>query len=323
MRGLKIISNIPYTQTLNNMEKELYTGTIFNIQKFSIHDGPGIRTTVFMKGCPLRCRWCSNAESMNPEPEIGIIRENCNLCGKCADICPENAISINNNSIVFDRAKCTACGECVGICAPGALTVYGKTVTVEDIFNEVNKDRAFFEGSSGGVTASGGEPLQQADFVTALFKMCQEAGIGTCLDTSGCVPSEQLEKVLPFTDYVLYDIKLIDNEQHKNYTKMTNELILHNAKVVAESGAEILCRIPLIKGVNDSESNISETARFLKTLGKDIGIELLPYHRLGTAKYKTLDRAYPGEAFLTPSDEEIEAVRKIFEEYSVPCITGG
>ncbi len=305
------------------MQQGETSGIIFNIQKFSVHDGPGIRTTVFMKGCPLRCRWCSNAESMNPEPEIGIIIDNCNLCGKCADICSENAVTLDNDSIVFDRDRCTACGECVNVCAPEALTVYGKTVTVKDVFNEVKKDKSFFEGSNGGVTASGGEPLRQADFVASLFKMCREAGIGTCLDTCGYAPSEELEKVLHFTDYVLYDIKLIDSGLHKKYTGVSNELILHNAKIVTESEAEMLCRIPLIKDVNDTANNISETARFLGTLGKDIGIELLPYHRLGTAKYKTLDRTYPGEALRTPTDEEVEAVRKIFEEYSVPCIASG
>ncbi|MFC2070527.1 glycyl-radical enzyme activating protein [Chloroflexota bacterium] len=298
------------------------SGTIFNIQKFSVHDGPGIRTTVFMKGCPLQCRWCSNAESMNPEPELGIIYSSCNNCGKCIDVCPENAIIIKNESIRFDRKKCTACGECIGVCAPGALTVYGKQVSVEDVFKEVNKDKSFYEGSSGGVTASGGEPLRQADFVAALFQMCREAGIGTCLDTCGYAPTDRLEKVLAFTDYVLYDIKHMNAEAHKQFTGMPNDLILHNAKVVAESKAEMLCRIPLIKDVNDTEENISETAKFLKTLGKDISIELLPYHRLGIGKYKTLDRAYPGETFIKPSDEETEATRKIFENYSVPCTIG-
>jgi pyruvate formate lyase activating enzyme len=260
---------------------------------------------------------------MNPEPEIGIIRENCNLCGKCVDICPENAVRIDNDNVIFNRDKCTACGECVGICAPGAITVYGKTVTVEEVFNEVNKDRAFFEGSSGGVTASGGEPLRQADFVAALFKMCREAGTGTCLETCGCAPTKQLEKVLPLTDYILYDIKMFDSKLHKKFTGLNNEIILHNAKVVAASEAKMLCRIPLIKGVNDGENNIIETAKFIKELGNDAGIELLPYHRLGIGKYKTLDRIYPGESFQAPTDEEMDEIKKIFEEHGVSCIIGG
>jgi len=298
-------------------------GIIFNIQKFSVHDGPGIRTTVFMKGCPLRCRWCSNAESMNPEPELGVIYSNCNNCGKCIKVCPEGVISLEDEKIRFDRQKCTACGECVAACAPGALTVYGKRVTVDDVFREVNKDKAFYEGSSGGVTASGGEALQQADFVAELFKRCREAGIGTCLDTSGYAPTDKLEKVLVFTDYVLYDIKHMDAKAHKQFTSVPNEIILHNAEVVAASGAHMLCRLPLIKGVNDSEENITKTAKFLKTLGNSAGIELLPYHRLGIGKYKTLDRTYPGESFQTPDTERLEAAKKIFEEHGVPCTIGG
>ncbi|MFC1920220.1 glycyl-radical enzyme activating protein [Chloroflexota bacterium] len=304
------------------MKQNAKTGTIFNIQKFSVHDGPGIRTTVFMKGCPLQCRWCSNAESMNPQPEIGIIYERCNNCGKCIDVCPENAIIIKDENIRFDRDKCTACAECINVCSPEALTVYGKQVTVEDVFKEVNKDRAFYDGSSGGVTASGGEPLRQADFVAALFEMCRESGIGTCLDTCGYAPTDKLKKVLAFTDYVLYDIKHMNSGSHKQFTGMPNDLILHNAIVVAENVPEILFRIPLIKGVNDTEENLTETAKFLKTLGKDIGIELLPYHRLGIGKYRTLDKTYRGEAFIKPSDDETEAARKIFEEHGILCTIG-
>jgi pyruvate formate lyase activating enzyme len=305
------------------MEQGGNTGIIFNIQKFSVHDGPGIRTTVFMKGCPLRCRWCSNAESMSPKPELGIIRSTCNNCGKCIEVCPEGAISFESEKIRFDREKCTACGECVAVCSPGALTVYGKLVTVDDVFREVNKDKAFYEGSNGGVTASGGEALRQADFVSALFQKCHEAGIGTCLETCGYAPTDKLEKVLAFTDHVLYDIKHMDAEIHKQFTGVSNDLILHNAEVVAASRAQMLCRMPLIKGVNDSEENILKTANFIKTLGNNTGIELLPYHRLGIAKYETLDRTYPGESFQTPADEELEAVKKIFEEQGVSCEIGG
>ena len=304
------------------MEHAETTGTIFNIQKFSVHDGPGIRTTVFFKGCPLRCRWCSNAESMCPEPELGFIESRCNGCGKCLEICPENAINMKNGKISFDREKCTACGECVSVCIPDALTIYGKQVDVDDVFKEVNKDRAFYEGSGGGVTASGGEPLRQADFVAALFRKCRESGIGTCLDTSGYAPPDRLKKVLEFTDFVLFDIKIFDAESHKNFTGVDNQLILQNAGIVAAS-TRMLCRIPLIKGVNSPAENIENTARFISGLGNGAGIELLPYHRLGVGKYRTLDRPYPGEAFQTPDDEEIEAVRRIFKEHSIDCLIGG
>ena len=306
------------------MEQEKKTGIIFNIQKFSIHDGPGIRTTVFMKGCPLQCRWCSNAESMSPEPELGVIRSLCNNCGKCIDVCPEKAISFDDEGIIrFNRDKCTACGECVDVCSPGALTVYGKKVTVDDVFKEVSRDKSFYEGSEGGVTVSGGEPLQQADFVAALFKSCHQAGIGTCLDTCGYAATDKLKEVLAFTDYVLYDVKHMNAEFHKQVTGVHNDIILDNARVIAESGVQVLYRIPLIKDVNDTKENITNTAQFMKSLGNNASIELLPYHRLGIGKYQTLDKFYPGEDFTTPSPEELEPVRRIFEEYGINCTIGG
>ena len=298
------------------------SGIIFNIQKFSVHDGPGIRTTVFMKGCPLHCRWCSNAESISPKQELGIIRSLCNRCGKCIEACPEKVISYTADNIIhIDRDGCTACGECMDVCYPGALTIYGRRVTIDDIVKEVCRDKSFYESSGGGVTVSGGEPLRQADFVAALFEKCREADISTCLDTSGHTASEKLEDILCVTDYVLFDIKHMDPAIHRQFTGQPNNLILQNAKVVAKSGVEMLCRIPLITGVNDTMSNIAETARFVKSLGEGIAVELLPYHRLGAGKYQTLDKQYPGETFATPLPEQVKSVKQKFEQFNVPCIT--
>jgi len=310
-------------KVFNIVEQGEKTGIIFNIQKFSVHDGPGIRTTVFMKGCPLHCYWCSNAESINPKPELGVIRERCNNCGKCLKACPEEAISFDDNVIRFNRDRCTACGECVAVCFPGALTIYGRQVTVGDVFKEVSRDKSFYEGSSGGVTVSGGEPLRQADFVIALFEECREAGIHTCLDTSGYAASDVLKQVLRVTDYVLFDIKHMNLETHRRVTGQPNTLILKNGRMVAPSGAEMLCRIPLIAGVNDTVPNITETARFVKSLGDGIQVELLPYHRLGVAKYQTLDKHYPGEDYTTPLPEQVKAVKQIFEQLNVKCNIGG
>ncbi len=307
----------------DSMEQGELVGVVFNIQKFSVHDGPGIRTTVFLKGCPLRCQWCSNAESMNPGTELGILRSLCHYCGKCADVCPESVITIDTGrGIQFDRDKCTLCGECVNVCPTDALTIYGKRISVEDAFNEVYRDRSFYE-SGGGVTVSGGEPLRQAGFVTALFRKCREAGIGTCLDTSGHADPDTLKEVLEFTDYVLYDIKHMDTGCHQSFTGVSNNFILDNARVVAASGAQMLCRIPLVAGVNDTDDNMVATARFVKKLGDSVAVELLPYHRLGVAKYQTLDRPYPGKAFTTPSLEQLEAARRVFEEHGVSCSIGG
>ena len=309
---------------LDSIEQREKTGVIFNIQKFSVHDGPGIRTTVFLKGCLLKCRWCSNAESMNPGAELGIIRSLCNSCEKCLDVCPEGVITFDTRQTIrFDRGKCTLCGECVNVCPTNALTIYGKRVTVEDAFKEVCRDRSFYDTGGGGVTASGGEPLKQADFVVALFQRCREAGIGTCLDTSGCADPDTLKGVLEFTDYVLYDIKHMDTNHHRSFTGVPNELILSNAGIVAASGVQMLCRIPLVADVNDSAENMVQTARFIKTLGDSLAVELLPYHRLGIAKYQTLDRPYLGEAFTTPSQEQLESARRIFEEHGISCSIGG
>ncbi|MFC1908790.1 glycyl-radical enzyme activating protein [Chloroflexota bacterium] len=305
------------------MEQGEKAGVIFNIQKFSVNDGPGIRTTVFLKGCPLQCRWCSNAESINPAAELGIIRSLCDNCTKCAEVCPEGAISFDaDNVIQINRGKCTTCGECVAVCTPGALTIYGREVTTGDVFKEVYRDRSFYESSGGGITVSGGEPLRQADFVTALFQQCRQEGIHTCLDTSGHADSKELIKVLEFTDYVLYDIKYMDTDCHRQFTGVPNDLILSNARVIAKSGIEMLCRIPLVAGVNDTVRNITETAQFVKMLGNGVAIELLPYHRLGVGKYQTLDKPYPGEVFTTPSSEQVESVRRIFAEKGVPCTSG-
>jgi pyruvate formate lyase activating enzyme len=296
------------------------TGIVFNIQKFSVHDGPGIRTTVFMKGCPLQCHWCANAESIGTEPELGIIRNICNHCGKCLDVCPEKALRFDDNDrIQVDRNRCTACGECVAVCPTGALTIYGKQVTVDDVFKEIEKDKAFYEGSNGGITVSGGEPLRQSDFITALFKQCHEAGIGTCLDTCGYAATDKLKDVLAFTDYILYDIKHMDTARHQQFTGVANNLILNNAKVIAESGIPVLYRIPLIKNINDTTHNIRETIKFIQTLGNDTAVEFLPYHRLGIGKYQTLDRPYRGETFQTPSSDDIETLIKIFKDQGIQC----
>jgi pyruvate formate lyase activating enzyme len=298
------------------------SGTIFNIQKFSVHDGPGIRTTVFMKGCPLRCRWCSNAESMNPKPEPGIIIERCTGCGDCVNTCPENAIAINDGKVSIDRSVCTACEQCVPSCPEDAITIYGKTITVDEVLKEVLKDRSFYSGSGGGVTVSGGEPLRQHEFVIELFRKCKEEGIGTCLDTCGYAPGEVLKDVLQYTDNVLFDLKHMNIDRHREFTGVENDRIKENAGIVSESEADLLFRIPLIDGVNSDEYNIRETAEFIKSLGEGNRVELLPYHKLGIGKYKMLGRDYPGKNFKTPDEETIDRWKYIFVNHGIQCDVG-
>ena len=298
------------------------SGIIFNIQKFSVHDGPGIRTTVFMKGCPLRCRWCSNAESINPIPEPGIIAERCTGCGDCVNTCPENAIAINDWKVSIDRSVCTACEQCVPSCPEEAITIYGKTVTVDKVFKEVLKDRSFYSGSNGGVTISGGEPLRQPEFVIELFRKCKQEGIGTCLDTCGYASGEVLRNALKYTDNVLFDLKHMDIDRHREFTGVDNERIKKNAEIVYKSKADILFRIPLIDGVNSDEDNIRKTAEFIKSLGEGNKVELLPYHRLGVGKYKMLGRDYSGKDFETPDEETIEKWKNIFIHHGIQCDVG-
>jgi pyruvate formate lyase activating enzyme len=276
-----------------------------------------------MKGCPLRCRWCSNAESMNAKPELGIIIDRCNGCGYCIDVCPENALHLENEKVVINREKCNACGECVAICSPEAITVYGKEMSVDDVLKEVLKDREFYSGSNGGVTVSGGEPLRQPEFVKGLFSRCKKEGIHTCIETCGYVSTDTFKEILPMTDYILFDLKHMDTNVHKEFTGVDNEIIKDNARLVAKSGSSVLFRMPVIEGVNGTEENIRETAEFIKTLGGEKSVELLPYHRLGIGKYKTLGKKYPGEELNTPSDEVIEKIKTIFESYGIKCTIGG
>jgi pyruvate formate lyase activating enzyme len=305
------------------MDDRDLTGTIFNIQKFSVHDGPGIRTTVFMKGCPLRCRWCSNAESMNPEPEIGYLKALCDLCGECSSACQRQAITVTENEVKINRDECNACGTCVEVCPCDALTVYGRNVSVQDVFDEVYKDMRFFSGSAGGVTVSGGEPLRQPDFVVALLRKCKEKGIHTCLDTTGYATRNDFEKVLMYADMVLFDLKMMDSASHRQYTGVPNEQIKENAIFAASKEKDILFRIPLIETVNSDRRNIEATAEFISSFGEKKPVELLPYHKLGIAKYGTLGREYQGSTLRTPSEQEIDYCRKIFENYGIECHIGG
>ena len=292
---------------------------IANIQGYSIHDGPGIRTVVFLKGCPLRCRWCANPENLLDRVRVGFLANLCQHCARCAKVCPQGAILPDADRRI-DREKCDECAKCVEACFYGALIRYGKGMTAEEVFDQVRRDKIFYDSSGGGVTVSGGEPLTHADFVAELFALCRGEGIHTCVETCGCVPQAAFEKVLSLTDTFYFDLKLMDSEMHREYTGQGNDQILSNARFLAEKGADILFRQPLIPGVNSPEENVKATAAFIRSLGReDLALQLIPYHRMGTSKYAALDIPYTLEDMKPMAAEEVEAVRAQYESFGVPC----
>lgn len=301
--------------------EEAVTALITNIQGFSIHDGPGIRTVVFFKGCPLDCEWCQNPECIATQPEVGFLQNLCRNCGRCVDACPNKArVRDLDEPPRVDRLRCTACGACSSACPYGATTLYGTRMSVEEVFSLVIRDKMFYETSGGGVTVSGGEPLLQSVFVCALFDECRKHGILTCVETSGHGPASVLRQVLSRTDYVLYDLKLMDSDRHRLHTGRANRQILANARIVAASGVESLFRMPLIPGITDTPDNIRELAEFLHSLDRrPPRVELMPYHRLGTNKYLTLDKEYRLAGLETPTTDDVAAVVTELENLGVSC----
>ena len=263
------------------------SGLIFNIQRFAIHDGPGIRTTIFMKGCPLSCWWCHNPEGICPSVELMWTRYKCIHCQSCVDICPNRALSFDEDRLMLDRTRCTFCGKCAQICPTTALKVVGKWVEEEDIFREIEKDMMYFDQSDGGVTFSGGEPLLQTDFLLQVLPKIKSHQIHVAIDTSGYTTKEDLEKILPYVDLFLYDLKMVDRAKHKENTGVENDITKENLRSLISKKKHVIIRIPVIPGVNDSKSDTDEFIVFLKSLNDDIEVNLLPYHDV-SEKYEAL-----------------------------------
>ena len=297
-------------------------GMIFNIQRYSVQDGPGVRTTVFVKGCPLRCLWCSNPESQVRYPQVSHRNTLCNKCGRCLEACPRDAIALSRGGIRVHRGKCDNCGQCVPVCYPGALEVLGREATEAEVLTEARKDALFYRNSGGGVTVSGGEPLAQPEFVAGLLWRCQEAGLHTTIDTCGYAPAPALEAVLEHTDLVLFDIKHMEEEPHRRATGVSNRRILANAVAIARSGVPMIMRLPLIQGINDGEDNVRRTARFAQELGVQ-RLDLLPYHRFGASKYANLDRHYRLNGLTSPPEEEVHRLQSLLESMGLECQVGG
>ena len=267
-------------------------GIIFEIQRYAIDDGPGIRTTVFLKGCPLSCLWCHNPEGMNMDPELAWHEKYCTHCLKCVEACPLSAIQSINSRLVTDRTRCNLCGTCVRVCPASAREIVGRIMTVDELFAELYEDRAFYQESQGGITCSGGEPLHQAGFVEALFRKCRENGIHTALDTSGYSDWDSFAKVLAFTDLVLFDLKSMDRSKHLALTGVDPTLIWENFNRLATKGIPIWVRCPVIPGLIDDQENFRKVAEFASKFDTVKKIELLPYHRLGEPKYKMLNKEF-------------------------------
>ncbi|MBI2914714.1 MAG: glycyl-radical enzyme activating protein [Firmicutes bacterium] len=297
-------------------------GMVFDVQRFSIHDGPGIRTTVFFKGCPLSCLWCHNPESVHREPELMFRARNCIDCGKCYKACPKDALSRERPGRV-DRELCDGCGLCVEVCYSEALVLAGKLWTVDEVVAESEKDRVFYENSGGGVTLSGGEPFYQPDFARAILAECKGRALHTAVETSGAIAWAILDEALPFIDHVLFDLKHIDSRRHKELVGADNELILDNARRLASRArqkAGLVFRLPVVPGSNNDEANTQGIARFITGLGQPVPLELLPYHRLAESKYAQLGRPFSLAGLKPPEKDEMSRLAARFRELGVQVI---
>lgn len=289
-------------------------GIVSNIQRFSIHDGPGIRTTVFLKGCNLRCFWCHNPESLNMHPELQVFPDKCIGCGKCFQICPVNAHQVIEGQKIFKREICKQCGKCAQNCYAEALLMVGQEMTVDEVMKEVAKDRLFYENSRGGVTFSGGEALLQKDFVKALLIDSKNHGFHTAIDTAGHVSWQTFEEILPYVDLVLYDLKRMDSRKHQDSTGAENTRISNNLKKLATKGMELWIRIPIIPGLNDNLNEVEKMADSIQALERVDLVELLPFHGLGQNKYESLGMEYKAKDYKTPSKETMDKLAKVFED---------
>ena len=300
-------------------------GIIFNIQGYCIHDGPGIRTTVFLKGCPLSCLWCQNPESHSFHPDLLFSQEKCTGCGKCVQACPEKAIRMQGKTSQTDRRLCKSAGLCIEACPNEARVAMGRRATVDEVFKEIAADALFYKESGGGVTLSGGEPLAQPGFAAGILKKCRSAGFHTALDTCGYASWTTAREVLRHVSLVLFDFKHMNPEMHEKYTGVSNELILQNAeKIHHEMSIPMQARVTIVPGLNDSLENIEATARFIaEELGDNLKrVNLLPYHRLGETKFERLELNYSVSSD-PPGQEHLQEFQRVFERFGLVAYIGG
>lgn len=304
------------------------TAPIFNVQTYSIHDGPGIRVTVFIKGCPLRCLWCANPESNLAEPQLMTYTNKCTGCGKCITECPNHAITLSevNSKViaVTDRKKCCNCGQCVTVCPAEAREIAGKTMSVSEVLEKVQKDRLFIDSSGGGITVSGGEPLMHPDFTEALLRAAKEDGLHTAIESCSFTSRDVVDRIFKYVDLGLLDIKHMDSDTHKKLTGVPNEPILENLKhIYHQLQVPFMISLPTITGYNDSDENIAATAKFIaEELGTDVPVRLLPYHRLGESKNDSLGKEMDFSIEI-PTEEHMQHLKAIVESYGLTAQIGG
>ena len=295
---------------------------VLSLQKFSVHDGPGIRTTIFFKGCPLRCTWCHNPESWNFCSDLMTDDEKCTGCGMCALHCARQAITVRSSVQFTERGQCNACGECAAFCLKGAREIAGHTASENDLLAEILKDRVFYEQSGGGVTFSGGEALCHIDMLESLAAKCKQHGLHITVDTCGHVPQSAFSRILPYTDLFLYDLKHMDPETHRSFTGKDNRLVLDNLKYLSASGASIYLRLPLIEGINADSGNIDAVLRFCKPL-HILQVNLLPYHNTGSSKYHKLGLGLQNAKLSAPTQERLETIQRLFSDAGLITRIGG
>ena len=301
----------------------MITGIVFDIKKFSIHDGPGIRTTVFFKGCPLGCWWCHNPEGQSLEPELVFRESRCIRCGACLEVCAQGAISWDGDVVATDREKCVLSGACAEVCYAEAREIVGREMTVAQVMAEIERDVAFYDQSGGGVTFSGGEPLSQPDFLLALLRACKENEIHTAVDTCGFAAWETLDSIRKHVDLFLYDLKLMDEAKHREFTGVSNELILKNLQMLSAQGQDIFLRVPVIPGINDDAENIRQIGTFAAALPRLDRVDILPYHRAAAEKHHRLNKVYGLPETRPPSDERMAEITQILEGFGLRVKVGG
>nr|WP_275955687.1 glycyl-radical enzyme activating protein [Sodalis sp. dw_96] len=298
------------------------TGTVFNIQKFSLHDGPGIRTIVFLKGCYLACKWCSNPESQKTEPEMFYHERNCIHCGRCVAACPVGAIDPKRPGLI-DREACTQCGACGKVCPAGAMVQSGQKMTVAQVIEDLRKDEVHYRRSGGGITLSGGEALAQPDFTEALLKACKARGWHTAMESTGITSLKVLERVIPLLDLLLLDIKTFYSARHEEFTGHPNDVILRNALAISALAKNIAVRVPVIPTFNDDEQSIRAIATFVTHMKNVSRLHLLPYHNYGQNKYTLLGRQYGLIDIKPPEDCRLQKYKSIVESLGIDCVIGG